>query len=951
MIRIKELTKIYQPGKPNQAIGLNRVNILLPNKGIIFVVGRSGSGKSTLLHLLGGMDQPTSGQIDFDGTNVGCLNYAQQERYRASSVGFCFQNPELIPHFTVEKNIRIVNPKLSDSDVDRLLSSMGLNGLQKRKAFELSGGQAQRVAIARALAKDPPLLLADEPTGSLDEESANAVFRILKTVSSGRLVVISTHDIKAAEAYGDRIVELVDGKVNSERVIHTTEGPATEHFSSVDGSASFRFQLACSSLLMKKKRTVASCFLLALSFGIFGALVGSATANKEDLVANSLSASSSGVCLAKTANAHEGHLSRINMIEDEVRAINDAFGEGLNVYDGHSSFAYGKRFSPNDYCLSTPEANSLDAILGSNYQGFVVASASLEYSGIHLVGGTLPSSENECLLPILAYQEWQKYGFQSEGKIYRPSGFPEVSAFLESRPTIYAFANGATIPLSVSGFVETGFDASAYTTIGTGNGFQAGLMTNRLANELAYGLHQLLYVHASFVDQYCLGAAVKRLDHSFTYQGDGYQQAALVVGKRDEDVCVSINTDDDNGVYLPCGSFGDVFHDCRFSEQNYFSKDYRKCSFILSEFDGLPLLEQGYDAGYLFSEADSRGIGNFEWIACGDYVANHGISGVQDTETLLADAQAEIDKAYEAGEISRRPNLSDGTTSSLSLLKSFYLRTLVANHPNSFMEKRYGSLNKYQIMKELASRIVGLLPENRSAVFQFDSQFTLDRHNVDIPVAGLRVPLLVYDASTFLFGSGGYRKLNPLLGLEDDYAFVFHQTPKESKTARSMLAGINQTKTRISAQHYIIGQYYYLGDFFWNYVSWIVVLLASIFGLVALALMALSLRASSVQRRREFAIRRSMGLSRMGAFADLLTESLILEMAGFVFSIPVSILAVFVCNRWISGLSLANLSLFWYGPLALGFVFFTMTISCALIAFPLALSGTKTSLAKLLQQE
>ena len=222
MICLKSVSKVYKSRKSRQVRALNEVNLTLPEKGMVFLLGKSGSGKTTLLNLIGGLDMPSDGEIIVGDRSLSALSKDELDAFRNFFVGFVFQEYNLIEEENVLSNIelalslqgRSLDLPLIESVLRRvdLVGSDG-NTLENKRIGELSGGQKQRVAIARALVKDPKMILADEPTGALDSKTGDMLFSLLKELSKERLVVVVTHDRDNAEKYADRIVELADGKV------------------------------------------------------------------------------------------------------------------------------------------------------------------------------------------------------------------------------------------------------------------------------------------------------------------------------------------------------------------------------------------------------------------------------------------------------------------------------------------------------------------------------------------------------------------------------------------------------------------------------------------------------------------------------------------------------------------------------------------------------------------
>ena len=214
MVIIKNLTKIYETPTPFKA--LDNINLTLPSKGMVFIVGKSGSGKSTFLNILEALDNLTEGDIIADGINVNHLSEKDLSEYRNDYVGFIFQDYCLLNQLRVDENIAIsLNLKGEESDqkVKEIIKLVGLEGFEKRYPKTLSAGQKQRVAIARGYIKKPKMILCDEPTGNLDSKTSEQILELLKSLSETTLVVVVSHNLDDAYKYGDRIIEISDGKI------------------------------------------------------------------------------------------------------------------------------------------------------------------------------------------------------------------------------------------------------------------------------------------------------------------------------------------------------------------------------------------------------------------------------------------------------------------------------------------------------------------------------------------------------------------------------------------------------------------------------------------------------------------------------------------------------------------------------------------------------------------
>jgi putative ABC transport system ATP-binding protein len=231
-VELTDVVREYRAGG-HTVRALDGLSLVLNGGEFTSIVGPSGAGKSTLMHLLGALDSPDSGSIHFDGHDIACLTDDQQSTFRRRKVGFIFQFFNLLPTLTAWENVAVPmlldGRKLRDArpDAIHLLELVGLGNRRDHRPAELSGGQMQRVAVARALMMDPPLILADEPTGNLDSATGSAILELLNDVAHdvgyARAVVMVTHNAQAAAAT-DRVITLADGALMSD--VFTKASPA-----------------------------------------------------------------------------------------------------------------------------------------------------------------------------------------------------------------------------------------------------------------------------------------------------------------------------------------------------------------------------------------------------------------------------------------------------------------------------------------------------------------------------------------------------------------------------------------------------------------------------------------------------------------------------------------------------------------------------------------------------
>lgn len=218
VVVVEDLQMVYRVSKV-EVPALRGVDFSVKEGEFVAVIGPSGCGKSTLLHLIGGLLQPTSGRILIEGVSISSVSDFERTEIRRQRMGFVFQSYNLLNTLTARENIALAkriqgNGHYEDGSAQNILRMLGLENKMDHKPWELSGGEQQRVAIARAVINRPAILLADEPTGSLDSENSRMVLKMLRELNSvyGQTIIIITHDPEAA-ATADRVIEMRDGKI------------------------------------------------------------------------------------------------------------------------------------------------------------------------------------------------------------------------------------------------------------------------------------------------------------------------------------------------------------------------------------------------------------------------------------------------------------------------------------------------------------------------------------------------------------------------------------------------------------------------------------------------------------------------------------------------------------------------------------------------------------------
>jgi len=276
MLELKKLSKNYYVG--SQVIpALKSVNLKFRRNEFVSVLGPSGCGKTTLLNIIGGLDRYTSGDLLIDNKSTSEFTGNNWDAYRNSTIGFVFQNYNLISHLTVLDNVEMalslsgIGAKERKDRATKVLSDVGLADQLHKKPNQLSGGQMQRVAIARALVNDPNILLADEPTGALDTKTSTQIMKLIQEISKTRLVIMVTHNSKIAEEFSDRIINLLDGEILDDSN-PVTEEVITSSESLINKKTSMSYKQAIKTsfknLITKKGRTFITA--IAGSIGIIG---------------------------------------------------------------------------------------------------------------------------------------------------------------------------------------------------------------------------------------------------------------------------------------------------------------------------------------------------------------------------------------------------------------------------------------------------------------------------------------------------------------------------------------------------------------------------------------------------------------------------------------------------------------------------------------------------------
>ena len=416
MIKLENIKKEYVV-KKSVAVALNEVSLTLPDKGLVFVVGRSGCGKTTLLNIIGGLDKADSGKMFCQGVDTSHFSSSDWDGYRNSYVGFVFQENNLLEDYNVYDNIRVAtdlqNLKDCTSKINESLKFVGLEDFALRKISQLSGGQKQRVAIARAIAKNSKILLADEPTGSLDPETGREIFELLKEISKTQLVVVVTHDLSSANEFGDQIIKLKDGQIEEISEYIGTERKESKEIFKTEKSVlkpKMCIKLATNTF---KKTPVRLLVLILLSMFGFSLMVGAlkfTTWEPYDLQHKVLEREGQVIVSLSPEIIDYGN----GIAREEPKHFSfDDFEEFKRVYGDENVICvsnFDERYSPTGYFRQLTDREYIyfkDNICGKA----VLSEKDFEAYGLELLAGSYPN------------EEWGKYDIAVSEHIFEIYSF------------------------------------------------------------------------------------------------------------------------------------------------------------------------------------------------------------------------------------------------------------------------------------------------------------------------------------------------------------------------------------------------------------------------------------------------------------------------------------------------------------------------------------------------
>ena len=585
MIELKDVHKTYKSKRSKSTKALDGVSLTLGNQGMTFILGKSGSGKSTLLNVLGGLDKYDSGDMLILGKSSKSFTQADFDSYRNTYVGFIFQEFNILEDYDVYQNIvlalQLQQKEVNDKEINQLLDKLELTELKKRKVNELSGGQKQRVAIARALIKQPKIILADEPTGNLDSKTGRQVMELLKKISKEKLVVIVSHDEEYAHEYGDRIIEIKDGKVVKDSKKIEENGDEENHYQTVKSHLPLKdsFKLGIGSLKHKKVKLVFTVLLTVLTLGFLSCTdtlssydfsVGHAKL-LADRNEQFLQVEKNFVSRDKKGEAED--VVTLSMDDDTLKNIQEKVNqEGYEVYKYYDKNSWGEpstiqnilHIQDDSYSESKAEivvANDLSKILRES------------------VTGRNPSAPNEIVISnqtadlilqkgVEVHEIVVKNEFK-ESYVFQPKSYEEI---LNTNYTYYFGVLGEVKIVGIINYdlssISRQYEENVLNKIYVNEGFISNLKTEELNSIKSNYAVNLDVTGLEIPSDYTMSVANSTvLNHEIEYfDGTGWKKTSQL---NENEIILSMRQID------PTGSYGDDLYN--YTSQNY-NMDYNEAT-------------------------------------------------------------------------------------------------------------------------------------------------------------------------------------------------------------------------------------------------------------------------------------------------------------------------------------------------------------------------------------
>ena len=516
MIKLQNIEKEYliKNGKTTKAI--QDISLEIGNKGLVFILGKSGSGKTTLLNLIGGLDIYNKGSIYINGINTKTLTEHELDLYRREQVGFIFQEHNLLSTYTIGKNLSLAlelqGVEAKESDVNLVLGKMDLVGFQDRYPDEMSTGQKQRVAIARAIIKKPNLIIADEPTGSLDSETGKVNLDLLKHLSKDKLVLVVTHDANSAYEYGDRVIEISDGSIVKDTICKKENISNSEDLNSKLNKSYDTFTqdkrnrlkyldvvtLSMKNLFMKKYRLIFTLLLCTVAFTLFGVADTIANYDADNALLQSLNVVDRRYVTLKKEmkyfdeNSGEGYVESPSFTIDEMVTLRNTYIQN-NFYEVF--FNYNSHFGTevNNEKLYEYES-SYGRVFNLEISGATELNQEfLDDTGTVIIAGRLPLAnieDNEIVITEYLFETFKKFDIEQGSEYAEITSYDDIIG-----KTLYEY--------EIVGVIDTGFNFERYLILDESSNIDTDHMRNvsfEMNNILDYGIHNYIFFREGYYD-------------------------------------------------------------------------------------------------------------------------------------------------------------------------------------------------------------------------------------------------------------------------------------------------------------------------------------------------------------------------------------------------------------------------------------------------------------------
>ncbi len=491
LLELKNITKEYKESNNISSLILDSLSYTFNEKGLYFITDPSGSGKTTIINLISGFLKPTSGEIIYNDIRIDKLDNHSLSEYWANEISFVFQEYNLIESLTVYENISMPlalerKPVIAD-EIDSIMDMLEIKKLKNRRINELSGGERQRVAVGRALARKSSILICDEPTGALDEENSNRLLRYLKRISTEKLVIVVSHNMKLARSYADYILNIEGKKLveecNQPLYIEKSEIKDDNYFIKAKHKHNPSLKMSFHYLFKKKLRLIASLLFIITAMVIFSIVSSFYTYSKNDAIINEMS------------KANEKYIS----VSEKIDSISKR------------DFEYSKLINMSEVTANSL-ASALDLPLLKSYSYFLenmpATNSMLQISGfteideeqLELYGfsldGRLPNSYNEAVVTKLFYEAYKSNGFNDE-YIEKPDDLIGRSIALKPIKDMEE-----EIEFKITGIIDTGFNYKAYSRLNddTISEDEYNILIDELKAGLEAALHNTIFLKHGYYD-------------------------------------------------------------------------------------------------------------------------------------------------------------------------------------------------------------------------------------------------------------------------------------------------------------------------------------------------------------------------------------------------------------------------------------------------------------------